>query len=397
MVPNGYQDHQSCGESSEEETFNSSKVMFESNGHIESNEDSDDDDDDGKEEKLLKRAGVAYVSSNGQIVVLPEYDMVHPGETGPGAYDNHAPKVKSQKKKFTFDATVRRKEKEQLNEQISMDTAEKEKRREEERHKELEAEMEIKRTRELEARERLQRLEIQAQLHQQLLQQQQQYGIISAPPLPPPNGFQQGYNPMDFSQLLGQQPGFRLPYGAQTGYGTPVFSNSVPNMSYDLSEYMRMMGVQNAAPTPSSQHYAYMLNGMHWPQTTLLSYQSKVQQQEDDSKRNQVYQTWTGPTKQIVSASNSQKVISSDNGALSSTNNSRKTNVYSADESDSSSGLSPQRTNLSLSASKENLNNDNDNYGYKSRISVTTVYTPGFNKSASSDAGSVFDDSRADR
>jgi ribosomal protein RSM22 (predicted rRNA methylase) len=71
-------------------------------------------------------------------------------------------------KKFTFDATVRRKEREQLNEQISMDTVEKEKKREDERRKEMDAEMEIKRTRELEARERLQRLEMQAQFHQHL-------------------------------------------------------------------------------------------------------------------------------------------------------------------------------------------------------------------------------------
>lgn len=390
MVPNGYKDHESSSESSGEETLVSSKVMFETNGHVESNDDSDNDNEN--EQKYLKRAGVAYVSKSGQIVVLPEYEKVQPGETGPGEYDNHAPKLKTKKKKFTFDATVRRKEREQLNEQISMDTVEKEKKREDERRKEMDAEMDIKRTRELEARERLQRLEMQAQFHQHLLQQQQQYGILSAPPLPPPNGFQQGYNPLDYSQLLAQQSGFGLPYGSQTGYGAPVFGNSVPNMSYDLGEYMRMMGVQSTPPSSNSQHYAYsMLNGgVNWPQTSLLSYQNKVQQQQDDSTRNQVYQTWTGPKKQIVPAGNSQNVKTSGT----STNNSRKGSVYSADESDSSAGLSPQRTNASLSASKNN-NDNSDSYGYKSRISVTTVYTPGY--SASSDAGSVVSDSNADR
>ncbi|CAC5354869.1 unnamed protein product [Mytilus coruscus] len=387
MVPNGYQDHVSLSsESSDEERIVSNKVMFESNGHIESNEDTDNEDD--KDQKYLKRAGVAYVSKSGQIVVLPEYDKVHPGEQGPGEFDNHAPKLKNKKKKFTFDNTVRRKEREQISEKITMDATEKERKREEERRREMEADIDIKRTRELEARERLQRLEMQAQLHQQLLQQQQQYGMLSAPPLPPPNGFQQGFNPVEFSQFFAQQSGYGLPYGTQTGFGAPMYNNNVPNMSYDLSEYMRMMGVQNSTPTSTPQQLnAYMLHGgLNWPQTSLLSYPNK---QQDDSKRNQVYQNWTGPKKQIVK-SNSQ----GDSGA----STSKKTSFYSADESDSSAGLSPQRTDASISASKNNINGDtNDNYGYKSKISVTTVYTPGFTKSAASDTGSVISDNSADR
>jgi hypothetical protein len=74
MVPNGYKDHESSSESSGEETLVSSKVMFETNGHVESNDDSDNDNEN--EQKYLKRAGVAYVSKSGQIVVLPEYDKV---------------------------------------------------------------------------------------------------------------------------------------------------------------------------------------------------------------------------------------------------------------------------------------------------------------------------------
>ncbi|CAG2202808.1 unnamed protein product [Mytilus edulis] len=70
MVPNGYQDHVSLSsESSDEERIVNNNVMFESNGHIESNEDTDNED--GSDQKYLKRAGVAYVSKSGQIVVLP--------------------------------------------------------------------------------------------------------------------------------------------------------------------------------------------------------------------------------------------------------------------------------------------------------------------------------------
>jgi hypothetical protein len=65
LVPNGYKDHESSSESSGEETLVSSKVMFETNGHVESNDDSDNDNEN--EQKYLKRQLFSFFSTNSCI------------------------------------------------------------------------------------------------------------------------------------------------------------------------------------------------------------------------------------------------------------------------------------------------------------------------------------------
>lgn len=313
-------DESSVLESSVSESHSSHKAS-ESNGRgdDERSDDDDDNEEDNKEHDIstMKRAGVAYVNKKGQIVLLPEYESVN--GHGSEHFEGSAPKLIPKKKKFTYDATVRRKEREMKEEIISKDVHEKEKQREEEKKKEKETELEFRRLRELEARDRLQRLELQAQMQQQLLQQQQQQlGFLSAPPLPPPTQFQQGYNPaaFEFSNLMNQpglqQSGMGLPYTGQSTYSGPLFNAGVPGMSYDLTDYMRMM--QGMQPNQNmTSAYAFMMNGPNWPGPMMdvnkgfvdYSKMPNGSMQTDDSQRNQVYKTWQGPTKQVVPNPNS--------------------------------------------------------------------------------------------
>ncbi|KAJ8298727.1 hypothetical protein KUTeg_022787 [Tegillarca granosa] len=77
MVPNAYQDHESEDTSEDEQNISQrSKVAFENGDvHDEEVEHSDDSESENEAEgenyRLMKRAGVAYVSKKGQIVVLP--------------------------------------------------------------------------------------------------------------------------------------------------------------------------------------------------------------------------------------------------------------------------------------------------------------------------------------
>ena len=320
MMTNGVGDHEDSSEDDESSVLessvsegHSSHKASESNGRGDDEDSEEDDDVKEHDISTMKRAGVAYVNKKGQIVLLPEYENARGNMSGP--FEGSAPKLVPKKKKFTYDATVRRKEREHREEVISRDIQEKEKQREEEKQKEKETELEFRRLRELEARDRLQRLELQAaQMQQQMLQQQQQHlGFLSAPPLPPPTQFQQGYNPaaFEFSSMMNQpglqQGGMGLPYSGQPTYSGPLFNAGVPGMSYDLNDYMRMMqGMQQNQNLTSA--YAFMMNGSNWPNTVMdvnkgfVDY-SKVPTssvQTDDSQRNQVYKTWQGPTKQVV-------------------------------------------------------------------------------------------------
>ncbi|XP_061180182.1 protein split ends-like [Saccostrea echinata] len=357
------EDEESILESSISGSHSSCKAS-ESNGRGDDEEsEGDDDDDDIKDHDIstMKRAGVAYVNKKGQIVLLPEYETVNGSDRE--RFEGSAPKIIPKKKKFTFDATVRRKERELKHEIISKEVQEKEREREEEKQKEKETELEFRRQRELEARDRLQRLELQAQMQQQLLQQQQQQlGYLSAPPLPPPNGFQQGYNPaaFEFSNIM-NQPGIQnggigVPFGGQPTFSGPMFSAGVPGMSYDLNDYMRMMqGLQQNQNNMTSA-YAFMLNGSNWPNTMMdYSKMSTNSVQTDDSQRNEVYKTWQGPTKQVVPNPNSgtaQKyVVNSDNsGNQQYQSNGASDPSGKGDDSNSdvsvSEGLSPQRASM---------------------------------------------------
>ncbi|XP_062582454.1 uncharacterized protein DDB_G0284459-like [Saccostrea cucullata] len=358
------EDEESVLESSISGSHSSCKAASESNGRgddEESEDDIDDDDDKDHDISTMKRAGVAYVNKKGQIVLLPEYETVNGSERE--RFEGSAPKIVPKKKKFTFDATVRRKERELKHEIISKEVQEKEREREEEKQKEKETELEFRRQRELEARDRLQRLELQAQMQQQLLQQQQQQlGFLSAPPLPPPNGFQQGYNPaaFEFSNIM-NQPGIQnggmgVPFSGQPTFSGPMFSAGVPGMSYDLNDYMRMMqGLQQNQNNLTSA-YAFMLNGTNWPNSMMdYSKMSTSSVASDDSQRNEVYKTWQGPTKQVVPNPNSgtaQKyVVNGDNtGKQQYHSNGASDPSGKGDDSNSdvsvSEGLSPQRASM---------------------------------------------------
>ncbi|XP_060068298.1 nucleolar protein dao-5-like [Ylistrum balloti] len=411
MVPHGFSDHNS---DSSDEDYGKMHVNF----GPEDDETDEDEDSEKEEIHQMKRAGVAYIGKKGQIVVLPEYENVPTGKDRKNAveFEGHAPKIYQKKKKFTFDDTVRKKERLKREEILNEEVKREEEKREEERLKGEAKEKEMERVREMEARERLQRLETQAQIQQQLLQQQQM-GILSAPPLPPPAGFQQGYNAsVDYSQLLSQtnlpQSGYNMPFGSQPVFSAPMYSG-VPNMSLeDFSQYMRMMSMQGSAPNPQQQ-YAFMLNSVNLTNQNgfdrmqgggllhMLGHQDSAKyfktssQEYLDSDRNQVFNNWMGPTKQPASKATvvptPQIVQSSGDGTVSANSvtvsgprvsthsgGQIRTNIMvNDDESDMSDGLSPQNAALaSAGVTTTNvipriINGFDEDGGHRTKISVS--------------------------
>ena len=225
----------------------------------------DESSDEGMGEKIaqnIKRAGVAYVNDKGELVVFPDEKSIH------SKY-----KIESEHKEIIKSDKKKKRDKKQ--DRVSDTTREKEKWIEEERRKQLELELEMHKIREAETRERLQRLEaaqLQQQINAQLLQQQQQqqnYTVLTAPPLPPAGVYPPNYSNRNdtpqtapFSNLFNQQlpqnaylanPGL---YGQPNG---PLLNGSVPNLTYNLEEYMRMLGLQTP---PTSQQMAFFLNNM---------------------------------------------------------------------------------------------------------------------------------------
>ncbi|OWF41700.1 uncharacterized protein DDB_G0284459-like [Mizuhopecten yessoensis] len=409
MVPHGFSDHNSDSSDTEEE-YEKMRVNFGPE------DDRTDEDEDSEKEEIhqMRRAGVAYIGKKGQIVVLPEYENVPAGKDRNSTveFEGHAPKIYQKKKKYTFDNTVRKKDRLKREEMLKEEVKREEEKREEERKIAEAKEKEIEKVREMEARERLQRLETQAQLQQQYLQQQQM-GILSAPPLPPPAGFQQGYNAsMDYSQLLSQanlpQTGYNMPFGSQPMFSAPVYPG-MPNMSLDdLSQYMRMMSMQGSAPNPQQQ-YAFMLNSVNLANQGgfdrmqgggllhMLGHQDSAKyfktssQEYLDSDRNQVFNNWVGPTKQTASKATvvpTPQIVQSSGGTTVNGNSVTvsgprvsthsggqiRTNIMvNDDESDTSDGLSPQNAAL---ASATNVGPtiisgfDGDG-GHRTKISVS--------------------------
>lgn len=333
------------------------------NGYVNSD---DETSDEGIAEQIarnIKRAGVAYVNDKGELVILPDNEDVE---------SKHKEKKREKKKK-------REKDQEKYG-----DSA-RERKIEEERRKQLELELEMHRIREAETRERLQRLEaaqLQQQINAQLLQQQQQqnYTMISAPPLPPAGVFPPNYSnqtdtqqtaayPNLFNQQLPQNPYVTNPglYGQPSG---PLLNGSVPNLSYNLEDYMRMLGLQTP---PTSQQMAYFLNnftvnGLNGlpqqydrksnPTLYDILHAEPIKQpcsvQAMDPSANKHYSMWASSpnlNNDHVRVSESNDTPISDfvasyqnNGAkeLDRKPSKSRNPLYSSDESDS--GLSPSRT-----------------------------------------------------
>nr|KAG5698627.1 hypothetical protein BaRGS_003141 [Batillaria attramentaria] len=238
--------------------------------------------------KMMKRAGVAYVGRKGQIVVLPEFETVPVDEAGNvlGEKDEdegHAPRIyRKKKKKFTYESTVRRQEKDRVAERMVEEIKEKERQIEFERRKQHDMEREFQRLRDMETQERLQRLQT-AQLQQQmnLLQQQQQMNSTLT------SQFMQTSAPLHPHQRYGVPDYATGPTGVYTtaagmgGVGGPIPPVNMSSYSmqsapfvaptstgtatvggYDvnyLSNYMRMMGIQ---PPTTQQQWAYLLSSV---------------------------------------------------------------------------------------------------------------------------------------
>ncbi|KAL5006337.1 hypothetical protein ScPMuIL_015143 [Solemya velum] len=269
------------------------KVLFEGNGEMEND---DDNDGDEKHYQFMKRAGVAYISGKGQIVVLPEFKTVKVDDEGHlvGKEEGRAPQIVQKKKKFAYAATLRRKEQAEREEQLAQEVELKEQRREEEKQKMIQAEREMQNLRDIETQQRLQRLEA-AHLQQRINHHHTQSNLaaVSAPSLPPseslPANFaafpnysgQRGYVPL-WNPGLSGLPQNSVPnsmamgLGGVGGYSAPPLLNPVTNVPYDLSDYMRMLGMQ-PVPSSNSQQFAYLLNSMNYnsPVYSMLSPEQK--------------------------------------------------------------------------------------------------------------------------
>lgn len=260
-VPLGYEQEDS---DSEEEVYSHdnefSEIVFRQNGKNDSEEESSDStyESEDKAPQNIRRAGVAYISAKGQLVLMKDEDEIEMIEKM---------KTKDKKKKY--------KDRNASSDRSFDEVRQKERKLEEERRKQLELELDMHKKREAETRERLQRLETaHLQQQQQLLQQQQQQqqhqnlGVLSAPPLPPAGNFPNyGTLPdparaqtQGFTNIFGQQlpqNGYQSNFGLYSQAGTYI--NPVTGMPYDLNDYMRILGVQ--AP-PTSQQMAFFLNNM---------------------------------------------------------------------------------------------------------------------------------------
>ncbi|XP_005101934.1 uncharacterized protein LOC101847200 [Aplysia californica] len=190
--------------------------------------------------KQLKRAGVAYMSKNGQIVVLPEYETVNVdtegrvvGESG-AAEEGRAPKLyKKKNKKFSYESTVRVQERSRLDESLSNEIKEKEKQIEIERLRQKEIERDFLRLRDLEAQERLQRQITMLQ------QQQVQQAHASL------NNSSTGIMPMDPLRVVPNTGPIQSSFG---------HSNQMVNSSYMPNGHGSYIG--GGAPAHSSSHLA---------------------------------------------------------------------------------------------------------------------------------------------
>ncbi|XP_059164275.1 uncharacterized protein LOC131947167 [Physella acuta] len=269
--------------------------------HVESQPSSD------VENKVLKRAGVAYVGKKGQIIVLPEYNTVDNSEQ---ENSGHAPKLFNKKsKKFSYESTLRREEKSRKEKEIAREIREKEQQIEIERQKQMDIEKGYRRLRELEDQENLQKMQtavmkgqiaqLHAQQHAQQLQNKLNNNMSSLPNLNDPSLITSPF--ISNGQVQGSQfsnggvAGFinsptHLSNGGVAGHGfinnsthfgtaphLPVFSTpmvgpnftahpapivggsmnggpTLPNLSpqelNQMSEYMLKLGV----PPPTNQH-----------------------------------------------------------------------------------------------------------------------------------------------
>ncbi|KAL4224645.1 hypothetical protein ACF0H5_015342 [Mactra antiquata] len=268
QIPMEY-NHDAGSDSENEEYGNDkqfSEVIFRQNDKHDSEESSDSTyESEDKAPQNIRRAGVAYISAKGQLVLMKDEDEEDEIENR---------KVREKKKK--------KKDKSATLERATEELREKEKRLEEEKRKQLEMELELHKRREAETRERLQRLEnahlqqqltaaqlLQQQTQQQQQQQQQHLGVLSAPPLPPAGNFQPFGSLPDtthtqtptFTNIFGQQlpqNGFQSNFGIYS-QSNPYLNNPMPGIPMDINDYMRRLGVQNP---PTSQQMAYFLNNM---------------------------------------------------------------------------------------------------------------------------------------
>ncbi|KAH9495881.1 hypothetical protein Btru_015331 [Bulinus truncatus] len=236
-----------------------------------------DSDDTGKG---LKRAGVAYVSKKGQIIVLPEYNYGNSRETSEDE-EGRAPKiVKKKNRKFTYESTVRVQEKSRIELEVAREILEKEKQIEVERQRQQSMEREFQRLRDLETQERLQRLQSATMNDQINLIQQQRAAQFEINNNVSGGGVSatQAYTPYFANGTVGLgNPGYinstmptLLPMSLPTNYTThssPLVGNGVvgslaaPQMTAQemsrISEYMRRMGV---VPPSNQQQWAVLLS-----------------------------------------------------------------------------------------------------------------------------------------
>ncbi|CAL1547040.1 unnamed protein product [Lymnaea stagnalis] len=283
--------------------------------------------------KGMKRAGVAYVSGKGQIIVLPEFNTVKVDKAGNVVEEEddggHAPKIfKKKSRKFKYESTVRVQEKNRLELQVAKEIREKERQIEMDRLLQQTMERDFRRLRDLETKERLQRMQTETMKEQITLMQRQQLqneinnnagnlnGSAQMTPVHGPvlgNGHvsttpyvqnehtgggyinslrsfggpapQNAYTTPPFpTTVLGHAP-THMPHPTQyTSHSAPLVGNNLglgapqaPQLTSQelshISDYMRMMGV---APPTNQQQWAVLLSTISFNSTGFPGYDQKT-------------------------------------------------------------------------------------------------------------------------
>ena len=383
MIPHNDVESDSEGEkvTGESEDFDETKMK--ENEPVNSEEETSEDD--SVEDSTIYKNKTS--SASAKKLTAKEQKYVYDSEEEEAVAKYRERKIKQMKEDRKIQEKLE-KERESATLNLIEEARERERKLEAERRKQLEMELELHKIREAETRERLQRLEnahLQQQLNAHLIHQQQQNMSmqLSAPPLPPAGNFNQNYGigpeaaqAQTFTNLFGTQipqNGYQTNYGlyhpTQTG---SMLNGTVPGVTYDINDYMRMLGVQTP---PTSQQMAYFLNsvtltGQPFERKSNPTLMDVINQQDpmkqymtghvnyqlpEATTKKQGFQNWAStPNINLTSASNTVPMTdfvpsySSLNGANTQDGNKDKQKVksrnplYNSDDSDE--GLSPHRT-----------------------------------------------------
>ncbi|KAK6973770.1 hypothetical protein BgiMline_025001 [Biomphalaria glabrata] len=293
---------------------------------------------DDENNKGLKRAGVAYVSKKGHIILLPEYNYGPTDETRDDSSEEEgrAPKiVRKKNKKFTYESTVRIQEKSRLELEVAKEIMEKEKQIEFERLRQQNMEREFLRLRDLDTQERIHRMQsatmkdqIDLIQHQRAAQYEINNNINGVTPQVYPTYISNGTvgvgNPAYINSFMPVVGSTVLPNTLPTNYpahssplvgggiingvaGSPAVQQLTPQEMNRISEFMRRAGV---APPTTQQQWAVLLSTVSFNSPGFPTYDQKSSLYGMGSGPNLAHIFSGGKTIENMTTDSSRQVVS---------------------------------------------------------------------------------------